>query len=135
MRNRRLPGQILQPPDQIKRRVRVDHAGIDASQFVDQWIGQGGEEGALKGTTGLHAADGSGRGGGDSLGDVLAFEKGEDLAGTVEDRRGDAGEAGDVDAVALVRAAGDAPGEIVTRDGLEAAPLRAGIVRRRARCR
>ena len=40
---------------------------------------------------------------------MLLFQEGEDLAGPVEDRRGDAGQPGDVDAVALVGPAGDDP--------------------------
>ena len=62
----------------------------------------------MQGSGGFDAADGGfGRGSLRRLVGVLAFEVGEDFLGAVEDLGGDAGQAGDVDAVALVGASGD----------------------------
>ncbi len=46
-------------------------------------------------------------GGGEGDGGVVAFEFGEDGFGAVDDTQGEAGEAGDLDAVAAVGGAGD----------------------------
>src|SRR4051794_28950674 len=91
---------------------RVGLAKLDKER-----VGQGGEEAAGEGPAGLYLADrsGGGRGSGAGVGAVLLFEEREDLAGAVEDRGGHPREARDVDAVALVGAAGH---DLVQEDDL-----------------
>ena len=103
-------GELAEPPDEIDGLFRSQGGGIDLAELFEQRVGQRGEEAAgQQGTARLDLADRAG--GGAGVGAVLLFEEGEDLAGPFEHRGRDAGQARDVDAVALVGAAGDDPVE------------------------
>ena len=97
--------QLPKSLDQFGGGFGVQLIQVDFPELLEEWIRQRGEEAVLEGAAGFHLfsdrAFGQAR-----VGAVLLFQELEDLTGTIQNGRRHAGQPGDVDAVALVGAAG-----------------------------